>query len=241
MLQDKVILYDDSCPMCKLYTYWFVVGGLLAPENRIGFSSVSPSISSRIDLNRGRHEIPLYDRSTHETLYGLDALTSILRSRWEWLRPVFESKPFHWFFHPLYEIITYNRRVISGCQTCTGFDCAPDLNRFYRSVYLGILGSLVLAMSIGLVNGISIFGWLGAGLIMIFSIGGVVYSSLLRILRGSLEAWNGAGNIGTTIFIVALSLTPLVLIPTMLAGFAGANLGMALCLGVTEIRRRGLV
>jgi predicted DCC family thiol-disulfide oxidoreductase YuxK len=31
MLKNKVIIFDDSCPMCKLYTYWFVAWGFLKP------------------------------------------------------------------------------------------------------------------------------------------------------------------------------------------------------------------
>ena len=136
MLESKVIIYDDSCPMCKLYTYWFVAWGFLAPENRIGFATAPANITSHVDLDRGRHEIPLFDRDTKETIYGLKALTYVLGSRWTWLKPFFESRVFMWMFYPLYQIITYNRRVIAGCQACCGFDCAPDLNRFYRSVYL---------------------------------------------------------------------------------------------------------
>ena len=63
MLESKVIIYDDSCPMCKLYTYWFVAWGFLAPENRIGFATAPANIISHVDLDRGRHEIPLFDRN----------------------------------------------------------------------------------------------------------------------------------------------------------------------------------
>ena len=45
MLEDKVIVYDDSCPMCKIYTYWFVAVGLLKQENRVGFATASQELS----------------------------------------------------------------------------------------------------------------------------------------------------------------------------------------------------
>ena len=75
MLENKVIVYDDSCPMCKIYTYWFVAVGLLKQENRVGFATASQEITANIDMDRGRHEIPLYDRDTGETIYGLTAMT----------------------------------------------------------------------------------------------------------------------------------------------------------------------
>ena len=46
MLENKVIVYDDSCPMCKIYTYWFVAVGLLKQENRVGFATASPEITA---------------------------------------------------------------------------------------------------------------------------------------------------------------------------------------------------
>ena len=61
-LDDKVIVFDDSCPMCRLYTYGFVAWGFLRDENRVGFANLDPRILAQLDLKRARHEIPLFDR-----------------------------------------------------------------------------------------------------------------------------------------------------------------------------------
>lgn len=240
MLQNKVIIYDDSCPMCKLYTYWFVAWGFLKPENRIGFATAPREITSHVDLDRGRHEIPLYDRATKETLYGLNALTFILGSRWTWLKPLFRSQPFFWAFYPLYQIITYNRRVIAGCRACCGFDCAPDLNRFYRSVYL-VLASCVIGLIAGLLatNG-SIFATAGLGLIMAFASVGLFVGSIVRISGGSLAAWNHAGNYVTSLLITSATLLPLLVWPNLANGLEFGVVGAAALLGLEEIRRREL-
>lgn len=240
MLSDKVIIYDDSCPMCKLYTYWFVAWGFLKPENRIGFATAPASITSKVDLVRGRHEIPLFDRSTNETIYGLSALTLILGSRWAWLNPVFKSKLFYWLFHPIYEIITYNRRVIAGCKACCGFDCAPDLNRFYRSVYIGLASSVVLAI-IGmlLIFGAAI-GKLAIGLIVAFSFVGLVCGSVVRLSDSSLASWNYVGNYTTTILIVAITVLPIALGASLPRELAWINMAVGVLLGLSELRRRSL-
>ena len=240
MLNDKVIIYDDNCPMCKLYTYWFVAWGFLKPENRIGFATASAEITSHVDLDRGRHEIPLYDRSTHQTIYGLSAMTFILASRWTWLKPIFNSRPFWWLFHPLYQIITYNRRVIAGCKHCCGFDCAPDLNRFYRSVYLGLASCFVLAVGLGLSLAASLFGTAGLAMMLGLAVVGLTIGTITRIAAGSLAGWNYAGNFLTTLVIVAACLVPGLIWPAMPEPFLWATLVVGLVLGVSEMKRRDL-
>jgi len=240
MLKNKVIIYDDSCPMCKLYTYWFVAWGFLQKENRVGFATAPASITSHVDLVRGRHEIPLFDVSTKETIYGLSALTFILASRWRWLNPVFESRLFHWVFHPIYEIITYNRRVIAGCKACCGFDCAPDLNRFYRSVYLGLAGVLVATIVAALATVGSLSSTIAVCLIASLTLVGLICGSIVRATGGTLAGWNYAGNYITTILIVALALSPVLIGESLPRELMWCNLGVAALLGLSELRRRGL-
>jgi len=240
MLENKVIIYDDSCPMCKLYTYWFVAWGFLTPENRIGFATAPAEITSRVDLDRGRHEIPLYDRQTKKTIYGLHALTFILGSRWTWLKPLFRSKPFFWFFYPLYQIITYNRRVIAGCKACCGFDCAPDLNRFYRSVYLALATCFIGLIATLLATAGPAFSTAAAGLIMAFSAVGLLVGSIVRVSGGTLAAWNYAGNYITSLVIVSAALIPMLIWPAAPHALAWGLLGTAALLGLEEIRRREL-
>lgn len=241
MLGDKVIVYDDSCPMCKLYTYWFVAWGFLKPENRIGFATAPDSITTHIDLNRGRHEIPLYDRSTHETIYGLEALTFLLGSRWTWLKPIFHSKPFYWLFHPIYEIITYNRRVIAGCKVCCGFDCAPDLNRFYRSVYLAIAGAVVGGVVLGLMLSSMPVAIVAATLILVLIACGLIGGTVTHLRKSELAVWDFAGNFATILLIVAITVTPLLMISNLNLPLSWLNVALAMALAMWETHRRKIL
>lgn len=63
-LDDNIIIYDDSCPMCQMYTQGFVKLDILKSEHRMGFSAVPDHLANEIDLDRSRHEIPLYNRAT---------------------------------------------------------------------------------------------------------------------------------------------------------------------------------
>jgi predicted DCC family thiol-disulfide oxidoreductase YuxK len=142
-LAHKIIIYDDVCPMCKAYTEGFVNLGWLPMENRVGFSQVPQTILDQIDSDRARHEIPLFDTETGETLYGKDALFFILGEQMPVFKPLFKFPPFRFLIVCLYQIITYNRRIIAGSPTPkTGFDCAPDFHPFYRWLYIGVAALL---------------------------------------------------------------------------------------------------
>ena len=147
-LENKVIIYDDVCPLCRAYTAGFVRLGWL--KHRTGFAEASPRLLQGLDLDRARHEIPLYDQVTGETLYGLDALFFLIGRRFPWCRPLFRLRAFRAALYTLYQIITFNRRIIAGSTSpAAGFDCAPDVNRFYRWVYIGLalLATALLALA----------------------------------------------------------------------------------------------
>jgi predicted DCC family thiol-disulfide oxidoreductase YuxK len=138
-LANKIMIYDDVCPLCKAYTNGFVQLGWLLPTHRIGFSEATELILKQIDIDRARHEIPLFDTQTGETLYGKDALFFIIGEKIPIFKPLFKFNLFRILIHGLYQIITYNRRIIAGSKAPkTGFDCAPDFNAFYRWLYIGL-------------------------------------------------------------------------------------------------------
>jgi predicted DCC family thiol-disulfide oxidoreductase YuxK len=150
-----MIIYDDVCPLCKAYTNGFVQLGWLLPEHRLGFSEATEKILSQIDIDRARHEIPLYDMQTGETLYGKEALFFIIGEKIPVFKPLFKFSLFRMLIHGLYQIITYNRRIIAGSKTPkTGFDCAPDFNAFYRWLYIGLATFMSVVMAVKFVESI---------------------------------------------------------------------------------------
>jgi len=73
---NKVILYDDHCPMCALYTRGFVKWGVLDQQNRVAFTEAGRLLNpeapaTQLDALRARHEIPLIDLAGGPTLYGV--------------------------------------------------------------------------------------------------------------------------------------------------------------------------
>jgi hypothetical protein len=81
----------------------------------------------------------LLDTKTGEVTYGLSALFLIIGERMPVFKPLFRSSWFRPLLYPLYQIITYNRRIIAGSGAPkTGCDCAPDVNLFYRWLYISL-------------------------------------------------------------------------------------------------------
>lgn len=133
----KALIYDNTCPVCKLYSSGFVKYGFLEKENRIAFSHLDrQEFVCRMDLQRSRHEIPLVDLQSGETIYGLDALLFLLAQKWPATR-ILNKTPFYWFFKRLYALVSYNRRIIAASEKQEiKFDCTPDFNMKYRVVFI---------------------------------------------------------------------------------------------------------
>jgi predicted DCC family thiol-disulfide oxidoreductase YuxK len=197
-LAHKIIIYDDVCPLCKTYTGSFVQLGWLPEANRLGFSQAPKAILDQIDKDRARHEIPLFDTETGETLYGKDALFFIFGEQFPLLKPLFRFSLFRALVFGLYQIITYNRRIIAGSQKPeTGFDCAPDFNTFYRWLYIGLVAMLSAFLLRHFDQDLSHQWIVVAGLLVI----GILYGLLIRGLQKKTDFF---GHLATVVLICSI-------------------------------------
>lgn len=136
-MENKILIYDDNCPLCSWYSSLFVKTGLLPINGRKAFSNLEPSLLNLIDYDRGRNEIPLIDKASGKVFYGIDALLEILGQRYHFIKSVGRRKPFHWLLQKLYKLISYNRKIIVAKKCGTGnIDCSPDINYRYRFIFL---------------------------------------------------------------------------------------------------------
>ena len=135
----RVLLYDDYCPLWNWYSGLFVKFGLLNAENRIPFSKADIEILTSIDIERGRDEIPFFNRETGATLYGIDTLLEIIGQKAPFVKSIGNFRPVKWFLQRSYKLISYNRKVIVAKKCGSGrFDCSPAFNIFYRMVFMMI-------------------------------------------------------------------------------------------------------
>ncbi len=235
MLENKVIIYDDSCPMCKVYTQGFVQMRILTADHRVGFARADAVYTAQLDLNRARHEIPLLDTQTGEVLYGMDALFCLIGHRFPIFTPLFRMPRFRTLIYSFYQIVTYNRRVIAGCAPPReGFNCAPDFNKAVRLRYLRL----------------AVVGWL----LLICGMMGMAWFANQRLLAGMLAVclgiqgirfsqssrtrcfWDKMGGVATNHLLFGLLLVPSLLPLPEPARWT--NFGIAATVAFLDARRR---
>jgi hypothetical protein len=142
----KLIVYDQSCPMCRLYTKGMVATSKEGCTARVGSNQLTDrEVVSRIGPQRARHEIPMVDLDGGETIYGIDTwayafghkshhLTYLLSL--SWLRSILQR---------LYAFISYNRRIIitSAPGRWQLLDLQPEFRLSYRIPFVLLLFGLV--------------------------------------------------------------------------------------------------
>jgi hypothetical protein len=102
---NKIIIYDDSCPMCSAYTKAFVQTGLIASSGRRSFSGISAELLEKIDNHKCRNEIPLIDTATSKVKYGIEALLDILGDKFPLIKSIGHLKPVNWFLKKFYNLV----------------------------------------------------------------------------------------------------------------------------------------
>jgi hypothetical protein len=123
--------------MCSVYTKAFVHAGLIEPSGRKSFSGINVEILKKIDNHKCRNEIPLINTKTNKITYGIDALLDILGDKWPLIKNIGNFSAVNWLLKRLYNLVSYNRRVITATTFHEGnFDCTPDFNFKYRILFL---------------------------------------------------------------------------------------------------------
>lgn len=149
-LHDHVILYDNECPMCDLYTNTFVKTGMLDKDGRVAFTQANEIIKANaVDRARACDEIALVNVKTGSVVYGTNSLMLILEHRFPALRKLFANRAFRFIVNKLYAFISFNRKVIiPGKDLDNANACRPTFNLKYRILYLALtwaITSFILA------------------------------------------------------------------------------------------------
>ena len=136
-MKNKILVYDDNCPLCSWNSGLFVKYGFLNAEGRKPFSTLDDALLSKIDFDKSRNEIPLLDISTNKVLYGIDAFFEILDQKIPFIKIIGNFFPLKWFLKRIYKLVSYNRKVIVAKKCApNSIDCSPDDNHLYRSIFL---------------------------------------------------------------------------------------------------------
>jgi len=220
MEDSRVLLYDDYCPLCSCYSGLFVKFGLLNAENRIPFSKADIEILASIDIERGKDEIPFFDRQTGETLYGIDSLLEILGQKASFIKAIGNFAPLKWFLQRLYKLISHNRKVIVARKCGTGrFDCSPAFSVLYRILFMTIcllFNSIMLwPVHFCLLSHLAVYHLTFIHL-EVAHLGFVMINCMMAVFLGRTQAVEYLGQVNMLALIAILLLMPLMFLNSLI-------------------------
>lgn len=219
-LKNHVLIYDDECPLCMLYTGWFIRLNMLDKEGRLEYGNLMKLSSTSLDEERARNEIALVDTTSDRITYGVDSLVKILGHSFPFILWCYKWSVVNWLLKKLYALISYNRKVIiPGSLMCDAKSCTPTFNWKYRLLYILIAWlttALILSHFAELITGIVPAGGLGREF---WICGGqMVFQGILVGKVNKQVLWDYLGHLMTISLAGALSLIPLLVI-----GYWGMN------------------
>lgn len=244
-LETKTIIYDCNCPLCSLYTGVFLKVGILGKNGRVSFEQANPELLEKLDLTRARHEIPLVDTATGEILYGLDGLCLIVGNMVPVLKPIITTGWFKKGMRPVYNFISYNRRIIAGSpQSQTGFNCTPDFNLKQRVALItgGISFTGLGIYVFGVITGISNIPLLFAMVTLYFLL--LLTTNLVSHTSNEMK-WDYLGHLAvlgiieSTLFMSTALLSKAFALPGLLFAAQGACRLYALWLHEKRVENNG--
>lgn len=244
-LTHKTLLYDGACPMCQAYSQGFVKLGTLTPQGRVSLMGADQATLAKVDINRARHEIPLVDTQTGEVLYGVDALAFVIGNMVPALATLSTKAWAKVPFRPLYNFISYNRRVIAGTgNSPCGNDFAPDFHLGWRmALIVGGIGYTGLCIYlfcriVGIADVFQVFAFVFAYFMLLFT--GNLFSA-----HTPQQKWDYLGHLGV-LGIIEGSLFVLTALATRSSNmigllFAGQGAGrlLALYLHAQRVKANG--
>ena len=122
-------------------------------EHRTPYHNMQDNVHSILDVNRARNEIALVDIENQKVTYGLQSIYVIILNRFPMLKAILFNPIIKGFFSVLYNLISYNRKVIMPQRVHHDYlNCIPDYNKTFRWFYL-FLSGIVVSSILYMVNG----------------------------------------------------------------------------------------
>lgn len=244
-LNDHVILYDNECPMCDLYTNAFVKTEMLDRRGRIPFSEANEIIARHhVDRAKACDEIALVNLKTGTVNYGVHSLMRILENRFSFFKGLFRNRIFVALVSKLYAFISFNRKVIiPGKDIDNAQACRPNFSQRYRLAYLvftWLITSFILTQYAVLLPLIPPTNFYREFLIC----GGqIVFQGAVILILDRKKTWDYLGNMMTISFAGGLLLSVAMIFTTLLPpmAFAGIFVLVVALMFFEHIRRAGLL
>jgi len=210
-LSNHIILFDNECPMCALYTKGFVKAGMLSTQGREAYQNIPARICSVVDRQRAANEIALVNTETGEVTYGIKSLFAIIQHAVPVLKLLFSFSPFVWLMSKIYAFVSYNRKVIIPV-TMKPNTIQPSFKLHYRLLYLLVTWIITAFILTAYAHQLTPLVPLGGAYREYFICGGqIIFQALVISLYQKDKIWDYLGNMMTISFAGALLLLPAIL------------------------------
>ena len=213
-LENHTLLYDNDCPLCKLYTDGFLKTKMLDNNGRKPFSQLNHEDLNYIDMQRATNEIALINTKNKTVIYGIDSLLKVIGNSFPIIEKVGNFNPIKFLLKKLYSYISYNRKVIipSKRKSDLELQCVPDFNFKYRLFYIILATIITTLVLFKFSNSITILPKSTIQREFILAFGQIVFQSLFLLRLDTKTIINYAGNLMTVSLMGSIILIPLLIL-----------------------------
>lgn len=213
-LQHQTLLYDEDCPLCRIYTSGFIKTGMLDENGKKPYCKLSDEEQNFIDVKRASNEIALVDNKNKTVMYGIDSLLKVIGFSFPWMEKIGKLKPIKYFLKKLYSFISYNRKVIipSKIKNEIKLQCIPDFSYKYRILYILFASTITTFMLYNFSNAVSVLPKSTIARELILALGQIVFQGLFLIKLDKKMVLNYIGNLMTVSLMGSLLLVPILIL-----------------------------
>lgn len=213
-LENQTLLYDEDCPLCRVYTTGFIKTGMLDENGKKPFSNLTENEHDFIDIKRASNEIALVDNKNKTVIYGIDSLLRVIGNSFPWMEKIGNIAPIKYFLKKLYSFISYNRKVIIPNKETSdkALQCVPSFNYKYRVLYI-VFATIITSFT--LYNFSELIPNLPKGNIsreLILAVGQIIFQSLFLLKFDKKTILSYVGNLMTVSLMGSLILTPILIL-----------------------------
>ncbi|KQM79106.1 hypothetical protein ASE74_00595 [Pedobacter sp. Leaf216] len=207
-LYNHLILYDNECPMCNVYTKAFVKTGMLEKAGREAYQQMPENICPLVDRQRAANEIALVNIENGEVSYGIQSLFKIIAHSMPFFKPLFSFGPFVFIMRKFYAFISYNRKVIIPAAIKEN-TIQPSFKVHYRMAYLVLTWLITAYVLTAYAHLLTNFVPLGSKYREYLICGGQLFfqGAVIAFYKKE-KLWDYLGNMMTISFAGAILLIP---------------------------------
>lgn len=210
-LENQTLLYDEDCPLCRVYTSGFITAGMLDKNGKKSYCQLTNDEHHFINVKRAANEIALIDNKNKTVIYGIDSLLKIIGYSFPWMEKIGNIKPIKFALKKFYSFISYNRKVIipSKIKKEIKLQCVPDFSYKYRLIFIGFTA---LITTLALSNFSNLIRYLPKSTVsreLILAVGQIVFQAAFLMKLDPKTILNYIGNLMTVSLMGSLLLIPI--------------------------------